>query len=74
MNNADNLIILSESKEDLQKQIGNLKNYCTKWRLQINEKQTKVMIFNRGNKLINTNFHTTNATLENVKKIQASRI
>ena len=28
------------------------------------------MIFNRGNKLINTAFHTTNASLENVKKFK----
>ena len=67
---ADDLIILSESKEGLQKQIGKLENYCTKWRLQINEKKTKVMILNRGNKLINTAFHTTNASLENVKKFK----
>ena len=38
---ADDLIILSESKEGLQKQIGKLENYCTKWRLQINEKKRK---------------------------------
>ena len=55
---ADDLIILSESKDGLQKQIDKLENYCTKWRLQINNKKTKVMIFNRRNKLINTNFHT----------------
>ena len=67
---ADDLIIISESKEGLQKQIGKLENYCAKWRLQINEKKTKVMIFNRGNKLINTAFHTTNASLENVKKFK----
>ena len=64
------MIILSESKEGLQKQIGKLENYCTKWRLQINEKKTKVIIFNRGNKLINTAFHTTNGSLENVKKFK----
>ena len=47
---ADDLIIIFESKEGLQKQIGKLENYCTKWRIQINEKKTKVMIFNKGNK------------------------
>ena len=64
---ADDLIILSETKEGLQKQIDKLAKYCSKWRLQINNKKTKVMIFNRGNKMINTNFHTNNTKLENVK-------
>ena len=64
---ADDLIILSESKEGLQKQIDKLENYCQKWRLQINIKKNKSMIFNGGNKLINSTFHTSNAVLENVK-------
>ena len=64
---ADDLILLSESKEGLQKQIDKLENYCAKWRLQINSKKTKVMIFNRGNKMIKTTFHSKNAILENVK-------
>ena len=42
---ADDLIILSESK-GLQKQIDKLENYCSK--LQINNKKTKIMIFNRA--------------------------
>ena len=54
---ADDLIILSESKEGLQKQIDKLENYCSEWKLQINNKKTKIMIFNRGNKLINTVSH-----------------
>ena len=33
-------------------------------------KKPKVMIFNRVNKLINTAFHTTNASLENGKKFK----
>ena len=67
---ADDLIILSESKENLQKQIDKLENYCSKWKLQINNKKTKVMIFNRGNKLINTKFHTKTAELQNVKEFK----
>ena len=64
---ADDLIILSETKEGLQKQIDKLEIFCNKWRLQINEKKTKIMVFNRGNKLINSNFHTSKVKLENVK-------
>ena len=67
---ADDLIILSESKEGLQKQIDKVENYCSKWKLQINNKKTKIMIFNRGNRLINSQFHTKNAKLENVKEFK----
>ena len=65
---ADDLIILSDSKNGLQKQIEKLENYCSKWKLQINEKKSKTMIFNRGNKLINTQFYTKQTKLENVKE------
>ena len=67
---ADDLIILSESKEGLQKQIDELENYCSKWKLQINNKKTKIMIFNRGNRLINTQLHTKISKLENVKEFK----
>ena len=67
---ADDLIIISESKEGLQKQINKLEEYCAKWKLNINNKKTKVMIFNRGNKLINNNFQTSNGTIENVKEFK----
>ena len=65
---AGDLIILSDSKNGLQKQIEKLENYCSKWKLEINNKKSKTMIFNRGNKLINTEFYTKKAKLENVKE------
>ena len=64
---ADDLILLSESKEGLQIQINKLIDYCKKWQLEINEKKTKVMIFNRGNKLIQSDIKINNILLENVK-------
>ena len=64
---ADDLILLSESKEGLQKQINKLNNYCKQWKLDVNVKKTKIMIFNRGNKIINTEFYINNTPLQNVK-------
>ena len=64
---ADDLILLSETKEGLQGQIDKLSEYCKKWKLEVNIKKTKIMIFNRGNKLIKTEFHINNSPLENVK-------
>ena len=38
---ADDLIILSESKEGLQNSLNNLSNYCEKWQLCLNSKKNK---------------------------------
>ena len=63
---ADDLIILSDSK-GLQNQIDKMKNaFCTKWKLDINIAKTKIMIFNRGNRL-NAQFYINNTQTENVK-------
>ena len=49
---ADNLIIMSTSPLSLQKCITKLEQYCTKWKLEVNLKKTKVMIFNKQGSLI----------------------
>ena len=64
---ADDLILLSDTAEGLQKQIDKLSNYCEEWKLNINLKKTKIMIFNRGNNLIKSEFTVNNVVLENVK-------
>ena len=43
---ADDLVILSKSKEGLQTSLAKLNDYCNKWSLSINRSKTKVMIFN----------------------------
>ena len=67
---ADDLILLSETKEGLQKQIDKLSDYCDQWKLNINLKKTKIMIFNRGNNLIKSVFTANNVLLENVKSMK----
>ena len=67
---ADDLILISRSKEDLQKKIDILHEYCLKWKLNINTKKTKIMVFNRGNKLINADIKLNGVSLENVKSIK----
>ena len=64
---ADDLVLISESKEGLQKQIDTLHNYCKKWKLKINTKKTKSMVFNRGNKIINADFKVGDTHIEKVK-------
>ena len=40
---TDDLVLMSTSKEGLQKCRNNLKSYCDKWKLEINTKKTKVV-------------------------------
>ena len=67
---ADDLVLISRTKEGLQRQIDSLYNYCKKWKLNINIKKTKSMVFNRGNNLIKTVFNVDDTPIENVKKIK----
>ena len=45
---ADDLLILSETKEGLQHSLANLSNYCDNWQLVINVNKTKSMIFKQN--------------------------
>ena len=49
---ADDLILMSTSASGLQKCIDKLAIYCEKWKLQVNFKKTKIVIFNRQGSLI----------------------
>ena len=52
---ANDLIILSWSKYDLQKKISNFENYCEKWGLELNLDKTKVMIFHKQGSTVKKN-------------------
>ena len=67
---ADDLILLSNTEEGLQEQIDKMGIYCDKWKLDVNIKKTKIMIFNRGNKLIRSDVRYKNVVLENVKQFK----
>ena len=54
---ADDLVMLSESPEGLQKCLDKLKEYTIEWGLEINEKKTKVLIFQRSGKRLKYNFN-----------------
>ena len=64
---ADDLVLISESKEGLQLQIDSLVEYCRKWKLKVNAKKTKCMIFNRGNKPLKSDFYVDGNKIECVK-------
>ena len=45
---ADDLLILSESKEGLQNSLNKLSKFCDNWQLTLNIKKTKTMIFQQN--------------------------
>ena len=45
--NADDIVLLSESAQGLQNLLNKLKICCDKWNLQVNINKSKVMIFNK---------------------------
>ena len=67
---ADDLIILSTTPEGLQKSLDALEEYCNKWKLNINIKKTKCMIFSKGCNIKNTNFILNKNIIENVKEFK----
>ena len=67
---ADDIVILSKSKEGLQKALGITEKYCEKWRLTINHSKTKSMVFSPGNQKIKASFTINGKVLENVKEFK----
>jgi hypothetical protein len=45
---ADDMVLLSKSADGLQTCLNKLREYCSKWKLQVNLSKTKVIIFNKG--------------------------
>ena len=64
---ADDLVLLSNSEEGLQKMLKTLELYCCENKLQINTDKTKCMIFNKGGRLMRRNFQINGIPIENVR-------
>ena len=67
---ADDLILLSETEKGLQNQIIKSNLFCKNWNLSINTKKTKVMTFNRGNRIIKTKIMSNKTPLDDIKFIK----
>ncbi len=62
---ADDLVIISKTKSGLQSALDNLSSYCREWGLTVNLEKTKVLIFNKGGKLLNKHpFHLDGVKLD----------
>ena len=67
---ADDLIILAHSEEELQKKVDILQTFCKNNKLEINEKKTKTMVFNRGNNICKAKIYINKLLIENLKEIK----
>ena len=66
---ADDLILLSESKAGLQKCLSKLEIYAKKWKLNINKKKSKILVFGTANQrrsYLLTKWYYENEALEQV--------
>ena len=51
---ADDLVLLSKTKDGLQKQLDILAKYSSDWKLKVNIDKAKSLIFNKSGRLIKT--------------------
>ena len=49
---ADDIVLLSESSNGLQKSLNVLKDFCYKWNLEVNTEKTRVIISNKSGKIL----------------------
>src|SRR5436190_4062229 len=47
---ADDMVIISLTPVGLQRALNELARYCDEWKLKVNVKKTKIMVFQNGNK------------------------
>ena len=64
---ADDIVLLAESEDGLQKMLNVLDLYCHENKLEINTGKTNCMIFNKGGRLIRRNFYINGVVLDNVR-------
>ena len=51
---ADNLVLFSETVQDLQHMLDSLLEYSVEWGMEVNINKTKVMVFRNGGKVTST--------------------
>ena len=61
---ADDTVIMSESKEDMQNQLNVFNDFCKKWKLKVNAEKLKVLVFSNGRLPANLKFTYNNRDLE----------
>ena len=52
--NADDIVSIAESTQNLQKMLNTFYNYCNKWKLEVNVQKIIIVSFGNGVKLHKT--------------------
>ena len=65
---ADDTVLFSNSKEELQKTLDNFETYCDTWHLKVNISKTKIVIFSNRSPSVNTKFYFKGQEIEIVKE------
>jgi len=63
---ADDLVLLADSAEHLQTMVDKVSEWCRQWRLQLNIKKTKVMVFGQSSGGERVAIRSGGTTLEQV--------
>ena len=63
---ADDLLILSETESGLQNCLNSLSTYCANWKLTVNTEKTKLLVFSKGKRKLNTKISFDGFLLEQV--------
>ena len=64
---ADDIVLFSTSLEGLQQRLNGLDQFCKEWCLDLNVSKTKILIFNKGGKLIKNTLYFDKDCLECVQ-------
>jgi hypothetical protein len=59
---ADDLVLLSETDKGLQESLDALGTYCKTWGLEINIDKSKVMVFNKAGRVLDSQYSLVSAT------------
>ena len=64
---ADDIVLLSNTKDGLQHCLYTLNEYCYTWHLRVNDEKSNVIIFNSRNNILHDTFTFNNRKLKTVK-------
>ena len=65
---ADDTVLMSESPEELQRELNRFHEYCKTWKLKVNVEKTKILCFASGRLPNNLYFRYDNKDIDIVKE------
>ena len=71
---ADDTVLFSNSKDDLQQTLDVFERYCDDWKLSVNVAKSKVLIFTASRYAENTRFYFKQSELETVTELLNTNI